>query len=263
MNINWFKLDVNILDNTKIKLIRKYPDGDSIIVLWLGLLCLGMKSDEPGIIKIADGLPYTADELSSIFDISVKTVQLGIELFCKYGMIQAIEGGLMEIIGFRESQSIDKIEYQRAKNREKVARFRLKNKLLENKDVTVTGGNVTDREEKRREEKNRSDKNRVEKKYIQIYESVYMTQKEIDKLIADYGKEYVESKIKDMDSYFNQIGLAKAKKKYKSHYHTFLNWTRMETKKNKPKQVSIIDNLKNKGFFNEQREVNKNDNETF
>jgi predicted phage replisome organizer len=131
MNIQWLKLDVNILDNQKIKLIRKYPDGDKIIVLWVGLMCMGMKSDEPGIVKIADGLPYTNEELSTILEIPVKTVQLGIELFLKYGMIQATEGGLIQIVDFRKYQSIDRIEYQREQNRARVAKYRSKTALIE------------------------------------------------------------------------------------------------------------------------------------
>ena len=75
--ISWIKLDVNILDDAKIKIIRSHPDGNAIVVLWVGLLCLAMKSSRPGIIEISDGLPYTVDDLSNLFNIEKKTVELG------------------------------------------------------------------------------------------------------------------------------------------------------------------------------------------
>ncbi len=61
MNLSFIKLDINILDDNKIKLIRKYPDGDKLLILWLGLLCMAMKSETPGnamggfLMKLPDG----------------------------------------------------------------------------------------------------------------------------------------------------------------------------------------------------------------
>ena len=83
-NLSWLKLDVNILDDTKIKIIRKYPDGNELFILWIGLLCLGMKSEDAGRIFIADGIPYGVDELANEFDIKTKTVELGLSVFKKY-----------------------------------------------------------------------------------------------------------------------------------------------------------------------------------
>lgn len=161
MNISWLKLDINILDDQKIKLIRKYPDGDSLFVLWIGLICLGMKSEKAGVIQIADGLPYTAEELSTVFELPIKTIELGITVFMKYGMIHTTEGGLLEINDFRKNQSIDRIEYKRAMARERIAKYRnkQKNKLLP-EPVTRYGVtcNAQIREEKRREDKIREDK---------------------------------------------------------------------------------------------------------
>lgn len=191
MNIQWLKLSVNILDDEKIKLIRKYPDGDRVIILWLGLICLGMKSDEPGIIKIADGLPYSNEDLSAIFDLPLKTVELGITLFMKFGMIQATEGGLMEIVNFRKHQSIDELEYQRERNRQKVAKYRAKQKLLAENDVTVTCNPVTDRIEENRIEKNRVDKKRFKKP---TKDQLLVYAKEINfQLDADYFLDHYEA----------------------------------------------------------------------
>ena len=91
MNLSFIKLDINILDDSKIKLIRRYPDGDKLIVLWLGLLCMAMKSDTPGYIYVTNGIPYTNKDLSIILDLEDKTVDMGIELFKQYRMIDIIK----------------------------------------------------------------------------------------------------------------------------------------------------------------------------
>lgn len=133
--INWIKLDINILDDAKIKIIRSHPNGDSVVLLWIGLLCLAMKSARPGTIEISDGLPYTVDDLSNLYNIEKKTVEMGLALFCKYRMIEVFEGGAIDVINFSKHQSLDKIEFIREQNRERQRRHR-QSKLL-----AITSGN--------------------------------------------------------------------------------------------------------------------------
>lgn len=143
MNISWLKLSVNIIDDQKIKIIRKFPDGNALFVLWIGLLCLAMRSARPGSIELTDGIPYSSDELAAVFDLEVKTVEMGISLFEKFGMIERIEGGVLEIINFRKHQNIDLIEHKRELTKRRVAMHRNR-KALE--DVTRYSVTVTQTE---------------------------------------------------------------------------------------------------------------------
>lgn len=157
--ISWIKLDVNILDDAKIKIIRSHPDGNSIVLLWIGLLCLAMKSARPGIIEISNGLPYTVDDLASAFNLEKKTVELGLALFKKYQMIDIFDGDTIEVINFAKHQSIEELERKRELTRARVSRYREKlkcNALLtqDSRDVTLT--------DKIRQDKIRQDKIREE-----------------------------------------------------------------------------------------------------
>lgn len=157
--ISWIKLDVNILDDAKIKIIRSHPDGNSIVLLWIGLLCLAMKSARPGIIEISNGLPYTVDDLASAFNLEKKTVELGLALFKKYQMIDLFDGDTIEVINFAKHQSIEELERKRELTRARVSRYREKlkcNALLtqDSRDVTLT--------DKIRQDKIRQDKIREE-----------------------------------------------------------------------------------------------------
>ena len=145
--ISWLKLDINILDDAKIKIIRSHPDGNSVFVLWIGLLCLAMKSQRPGIIEISEGLPYSIDDLGNMFSVEKKTVEMAVALFCKYRMVDVFEDGSLEITNFLKHQKLDVIERQRELSKERVKKHRDKlricNALPTRDSVTVT---ITDKD---------------------------------------------------------------------------------------------------------------------
>ena len=162
--LSWLKLDVNILNDSKIKIIRKYPGGNDLVVLWIGLLCLAMRSNRPGIIELTDGIPYTEEELANEIGIEIKTVQMGLIAFEKLKMIEVFQDNTLAITNFMKHQEFDRIENEREKTRIRVAKYRqklLSNGKTRNGNVTVdvTACNDTEkiREEKIREEKIREE----------------------------------------------------------------------------------------------------------
>lgn len=141
MNLSFIKLDINIMNDTKIKIIRKMPDGDKMIVLWVGILCLGMKSGKAGVLEIGDGIPFTDETLSAELDIPVNTIRLGLKTFEGLKMIEFFSNQSIYITNFEKHQELDKIEIGKEKLRLRVKKSRDKKKqlLLCNDDVTVTG----------------------------------------------------------------------------------------------------------------------------
>lgn len=140
--INWIKLDINILDDAKIKIIRSHPNGDAVFVLWVGLLCLAMKSQRPGTIEITDGLPYTVDDLANLFGIEKKTVEMGIALFVKYRMVEIFEGGAIEVINFSKHQKLEDIQYKNELTKIRMQKYR-ERKAIGYAPVTRNGVTVT------------------------------------------------------------------------------------------------------------------------
>lgn len=170
MNINWLKLDINILNDSKIKLIRKYPDGNALIVLWIGLLCLAMKSDTGGYVYITQGIPYSAKDLSNEFDIEEKTVEMGLQLFKKFGMIDSTEAGYIEVINFNKHQNLDKIEMVREQNRKRQIEHRAKSRNVTSR---VSNGEITQQIrldlDKIRLDTDKTNKETPEKSAIDLY----------------------------------------------------------------------------------------------
>lgn len=135
------------MDDTKIKAIRKMPEGSKIFKLWIGVLCLAMKSGRTGCVEIGDGISFNAETLSNHFGIDIMTVTLALQTFERFKMIELFEDGTIFIKNFEKHQQLDKINENLEKTRKRVEKFRKKQKLLGN-GVTVTAPlrNATDKD---------------------------------------------------------------------------------------------------------------------
>ncbi len=259
MNIGWIKLDINILNDTKIKLIRKFPDGDKLLVLWLGLLCLAMKSDTSGYIYITEGIPYTPEDLSIEFDIEKKTVELGLGLFKKYNMIDMAEGGIIEVINFNKHQSLDGIEKVKEQNRIRQENYRKKQKLLLKSGSNVTD-NVSNDTDKTRLDKIRKDN--INKELETRFETVWrLYPKKLGKEKAfDKFKKQVKTDddykkiILSVENYAKHIRKENTEPQYIKHGSTFFNkdwkdWADFKANEKIPQQKKDLKPV----FTDEQR----------
>ncbi|MCJ7603797.1 MAG: phage replisome organizer N-terminal domain-containing protein [Desulfobulbaceae bacterium] len=121
--MEWVKIMCNILDHPKIKMIRKGPEGNTLVLLWLLMLTEAGKSNRGGYLMIADSLPYTAETLSMVTDIPLPTVQLGLRVFTGLDMIER-HGNVIGIKNWGKYQSEDKLEARRQRDRVRQQRHR-------------------------------------------------------------------------------------------------------------------------------------------
>ena len=156
-DVKWIKLATDIFDNRKIKLIEKMPEGDSIIVIWLKLLCLAGTVNDSGLVYLTREVPYTDEMLSAIFDRPLTTVRLALQTFERFDMIETVNDILL-LPSWEKYQNTDGLEKVRVQTRERVARHRETQKLLAcsvTGNADVTGGNGTDKDiEQDREDNN-------------------------------------------------------------------------------------------------------------
>jgi predicted phage replisome organizer len=131
--IKWIKIVTDMFDDEKILLIETLPEGDSILVIWLKLLCLAGKQNNSGVFAMQNGLPYTDKMLSIIFRRKETTVQLALQTFQSFGMIEIIENTIT-IPNWGKHQNFDTIERKNEYMRGYMQDYRAKQKRL-------TGGN--------------------------------------------------------------------------------------------------------------------------
>ena len=144
-DVKWIKICTDIFDDDKILLIESMPEADGIIVIWFKLLCMAGKQNNLGVFMMNERIAYTDEMLATIFRRPINTVRLALNVFEQYGMIEIVDGAIT-IPNWEKHQSLDKLEQSKEKTRQRVARYREKQKLLLKSNaecnVTVTESNA-------------------------------------------------------------------------------------------------------------------------
>lgn len=143
--VKWIKIATEIFDNKKIRLIESMPEGDALIVVWFKLLMLAGKTNDGGMVYFTKDIPFTDQMLSTYFNKPISTIQLALNTFQRFGMIDIVDE-LIHVSNWEEYQNIDGLEKIREQTRKRVQRHREIKKIECNatSNVTVTQGNATD-----------------------------------------------------------------------------------------------------------------------
>ena len=128
VEIKWIKLDTAIFDDEKIKIIMAMPEGKTILIVWLRLLCLAGRLNSGGVLMINNTIPYTEEMLGAVFGESPQIMRLAIDTFHGLGMIDKCNGALY-LPNWEKHQSEDALAKIRESNRLSQAKYRERQKL--------------------------------------------------------------------------------------------------------------------------------------
>ena len=143
-DVKWIKIATNIFDNQKIKIIESMPEGDAIIVIWFKLLMAAGNVNDGGSVYFTQDIPYTDQMLSTVFNKPLTTIQLALNTFEKFGMIEVIDD-IIQVSNWEKYQNIEGLDKIREQNRLRKQRQREREKaLIESCHVTVTGSHATE-----------------------------------------------------------------------------------------------------------------------
>ena len=143
--VKWIKLTTGMFDNRKIKHLRKLPDGNNIVLIWVMLLTMAGRCNAGGMIFLTENIPYTPKMLADELDFEENTVRLALEALEQFNMI-VTDSGFFAIAGWEEYQNIEGMDRIREQNRLRQKKWYDKQKALPNvrNNVTVTQGNATE-----------------------------------------------------------------------------------------------------------------------
>lgn len=116
-DVKWIKIAVDIFDDEKMILISDLPKGDSIMIVWIKLLCLAGKMNNNGVFALSNGLAYTDKMLAAVLKCKISTVKTALQAFEQFGMIEVIDG-VITIPNWNKHQSLD--SYEKKKERDKI-----------------------------------------------------------------------------------------------------------------------------------------------
>lgn len=157
-DVKWIKITTDIFDDEKILLIESLPDAYSIIVVWFKLLCLAGKQNNSGVFMMNNQIAYTDKMLATIFRMKETTVQLALQTFEQFDMVEIIDG-VITIPNWNKHQSLDAYEKRKARDRLYQQERRAAQKALiaeKSADASADKSSdvvVSDKEEDKEEEK--------------------------------------------------------------------------------------------------------------
>lgn len=145
--VKWVKLTTDMFDNRKIKHLRKLPDGNNIVLIWVMLLTMAGRCNSGGMIFLTENIPYTPKMLADELDFEENTVMLALKALENLNMI-ITDNGFFSIAGWEEYQNIEGMDKIREQNRLRQKKWYDKNKVIEEPNVkpnvSITQPNATD-----------------------------------------------------------------------------------------------------------------------
>jgi predicted phage replisome organizer len=163
--VKWIKLTTDMFDNRKIKHLRRLPDGNNIVLIWVMLLTMAGRCNSSGMIFLTENIPYTPKMLADELDFEENTVRLALDALAQLNMI-VTDSGFFAIAGWEEYQNIEGMDKIREQNRLRKQKQRDKQRLLpevsRDSHGTVTECHATDKEIEKEEDREEDKKSKRE-----------------------------------------------------------------------------------------------------
>lgn len=226
-DVKWIKIAVDMFDNRKIKQIGSMPEGDSLLLMWVQLLCLAGNVNDGGFIYLTKEIPYTDEMLATQFNKPISTVRLALKTFEQFGMIEIINN-MIFLSSWEKYQSTDRLTAIREKDRERKRRKREAEKLLPQNSteiprtsmdvprIDIEGDIDIDKD------KNKSISKKSPRHKHGEYQNVLLSDDDLEKLKAEFPSDW-DQRIQRLSEYMASSG-----KSYKNHLATIRNWARRD-----------------------------------
>ena len=196
VDVKWIKITTDMFDNRKIKHLRKLPDGNNIVLIWVMLLTMAGKCNAGGMIFLTENIPYTTKMLADELDFEENTVKLALKSLEDFGMIFT-ENGYFAISGWNEYQNIEGMEKIREQNRIRKQRQREKERFLpDNSHVMSRDSHATEEEREREKEIEIEEEKKITcKQVVDLFNSICVSFPSVEKL-SDARKKAIHARLK-------------------------------------------------------------------
>jgi predicted phage replisome organizer len=229
--VKWIKITTDMFDNRKIKHLRRLPDGNNIVLIWIMLLTMAGRCNSGGMIFLTENIPYTPKMLADELGFEENTVKLALEALEQFGMI-VTDAEYFAIAGWQEYQNIEGMEKIKEQNRLRKQRQRERAALGEPSQemsrschVTSRDSHATDIDKERDLEEEKENiieppKKETRHKYG-LYNNVLLSDSDIEKLQKEFP-DYA-NRIERLSEYIASTG-----KSYKNHLATIRSWAKKD-----------------------------------
>ena len=118
--VEWIKLYLRTFrESRKIGAIENMKNGDTLVLIWIKLLCLAGEINDGGAVYITEGKPYDVDMLAVELKKPRSIVETALRVFAEYGMILRDDAGFIRVLNWDKYQSTDRLDEIRKKDKER------------------------------------------------------------------------------------------------------------------------------------------------
>lgn len=197
-DVKWIKITTDMFDNRKIRHLRKLPEGNSIVLIWVMLLAMAGKCNDHGKIYLTENIPYTPKMLADELDFEENTVQLALQALEQLDMI-VLEGEYFSITGWEEHQNIEGMDRIREQNRIRKQRQREKERLIAESRGMSRDSHAIEEDKERdidKEDKNKESKEKVTcEQVVDLYRSICVSYPKVISL-SEARKRAIRARLK-------------------------------------------------------------------
>ena len=167
----WLKLKEDFFDDKTVKYLRRLPDGNALVIIYLKMQLKSLKTE--GLIKYDGLLPTCEEELALVLDEDVTLVRFAVTALVNMGVVERWDNDMLYMA------SMQPLIGSESAVAERVRRHReLKNKKALQCNTPVTIGNTEierDKEKEKELEKDKKKESELELAYktiAEIYNSI-------------------------------------------------------------------------------------------
>ena len=124
--VNWVKLQTDMYDHPKLKIIDSMEDRDLIHYIWTSSILLAGRANKDGELYLNDEIAYTLKTLAITFRRTLEEVKKAYKVLKKLGMIEVTEEKVFRIKNWNKYQNVDGLERIRKQTNDRVKKYREK-----------------------------------------------------------------------------------------------------------------------------------------
>ena len=246
----WLKLKDDFFDEKYVKALRRLPQGDSLVIVYLKMQLKSLKTE--GILKYEGIMPDCISELAMALDEDENVTRFTVEALIRFGVMERWDNDTLYLLEMQKLIGTEGASAERVrKHREAKALQSNTPSLQGNSDETKSNTEIEIEKEidieKRERDRAREKKGDIpasagapakptRHKYGQ-YNNVLLSDEDMAKLQAEFPGDWQE-RIERLSSYMASKGAT-----YKNHLATIRNWARNDKKKAAGQQYKPVDRL--------------------
>lgn len=215
----WLKLKEDFFDEKYIRALRKLPQGDSLVVVYLKMQLKSLKNE--GLLRYEGIMPDCVSELAMTIDEEENVTRLAVDALLRFGVVERMSNDDLYMIAMQKFMGSEGSSAERMRN------LRERHKKEEtsqcDESASLCYGEIDIDKEIEKDIDKEIDKKPSRHKYGE-YKNVLLSDTDLEKLKAEFPLDY-EDRINRLSEYMRSTG-----KSYKDHLATIRSWARRDNK---------------------------------